>query len=164
MTRVELVPAKSPPHDAILTRLYPLYLHDISAFTDYYRLDETGGWEPDHLPDWLTLPLQHPFLVYVDGAPAGLSLVAEAPFEHMHRGGDYQLFEFWLGHHFRGRGIGRAAAHATFNRFPPGEWVVTEVPGNAGAIAFWRKVLGELTGGRFAEEHVPGDVIQRFRT
>lgn len=159
---VELVPAKAPPHDAILTRLYPLYLHDISAYTDYYRLNAAGLWEPDHLPDWLTLPLQHPFLVYADGMPAGLSLVATAPFEHMQHGGDYQLFEFWVAHHYRGRGVGRAAARATFERFPPGEWVVTEVPRNTGAVSFWRKVIGEL--GEYSEEQIPGDVIQRFRT
>lgn len=117
---VELVPAKEPPHSEILERLYPLYL--ISAFTDYYRLDAEGRWQPDHLPDWLSLPLQHPFLVYVEGIAAGLSLVATAPFEHMHHGGDYQLFEFWIAHHYRGRGIGRAAALATFARFAPGGW------------------------------------------
>ncbi len=107
---MELVPAKAPPHDAILTRIYPLYLHDLSAFSDYYPLDEHGSWQPDHLPDWLTLPLQHPFLVYAGGMPAGFSLVAEAPFEHMHHGGDYQLFEFWVAHQHRGKGVGRAAA------------------------------------------------------
>lgn len=41
---------------------------------------------------------------------------------------------------------------------------MTEVPRNEPAIAFWRKVLGGLTGGDFTEQHIPGDVIQRFRT
>ena len=164
MPRIELVSAKDAAQADVLERLYPLYLHDLSAYTDYYRLGSDGRWEPDHLPDWLTLPLQHPFLIYVDGIPAGCSLVAEAPFEHMRYGGDYQLFEFFVARPFRRRGIGRAAGAATFARFPPGEWVVTEVPRNAAAIAFWNEVLQGLTGGRYTEERVPGDVIQRFST
>ena len=161
---MRFVSARERPHDEVLKRLYPLYLHDLSAFTDYYSLDRYGNWEPDHLPDWLSLDLQHPFLVYEGDVPAGFSLVAEAPFEHMRHGGDYQLFEFFVANPFRKRGLGRAAALETFRRFPPGEWVVTEVPGNLAAQAFWRRVIGDLTDGNYSEETIPGDVIQRFRT
>ncbi|MDQ3982319.1 MAG: hypothetical protein M3271_06515 [Actinomycetota bacterium] len=41
---------------------------------------------------------------------------------------------------------------------------MTEVPRNAPAVTFWPKVIGELTGGDYTEEIVPGDVIQRFDT
>jgi hypothetical protein len=34
-----------------LTNVYPFYLHDLSEFDDkFYRLNEQGLWEPDHLP------------------------------------------------------------------------------------------------------------------
>jgi hypothetical protein len=39
---------------AWLGNVYPLYLHELSAFDDtYYQLDERGVWQPDHLPSWL---------------------------------------------------------------------------------------------------------------
>ncbi len=161
---VRLVSARAAPHDTVLKRLNPLYLHELSAFTDYYRIDREARWQPDHLPDWLTFDLQHPFVVYCGDLPVGLSLVAEAPFEHMAHGGDYQLFEFFVIASHRRRGIGRAAALATFARFPPGEWVVTEVPRNTAAQSFWRGVIGELTNGDYTEEVTESDVLQRFTT
>ncbi|MDQ3029423.1 MAG: hypothetical protein M3R09_05210, partial [Actinomycetota bacterium] len=63
--RVELEPVTAADSRAVLANLYPLYLYELSSFTDYYALDELGRWIPDHLDDWLhaRLPGQHSFLL-----------------------------------------------------------------------------------------------------
>ena len=60
----------------MIERLFPLYLHDLSAFTDYYTVDADGRWAPDHLPTWLASPEATALLVLADDRPAGFALVA----------------------------------------------------------------------------------------
>lgn len=142
--------------------VYPLYLHDLSAFTDYYSLGADGLWRPDHLGDWLAGgPLQHALVIVADGDPAGFAFVGQAPFAHMTPARDFRLCEFFVLNRFRRRGVGRGAAFAIFDRFR-GEWEVTEVPRNEGAIAFWRRVIGEYTRGGFSDSLEPGEQVQVF--
>lgn len=137
--------------------VYPFYLHDLSEFDDgYYRLDERGLWGPDHLDDWLGQgPPQHPLLIRAHGERAGFAFVGEAPFAYMTPGLDFRLCEFFVLRSLRGRGIGRAAARAVFDRFR-GSWEVEEMPRNEPAIRFWARVIGEYTGGDFREEPSAG--------
>ena len=165
--RIEIVDARSFAADREWTRsVYPFYLHDLSEFDDgYYRLNERGLWEPDHLPDWLELgPHQHPLLIRADGERAGFAFVGEAPFEHMTSGLDFRLCEFFVLRSLRGRGIGRAAAFAVFDRFRR-SWEVEEMSRNKPAIRFWLRIVGEYTDGAFRQEPLAGGFPrQLFKT
>jgi predicted acetyltransferase len=150
--------------DRVLIRnLYPLYLHDLTAFTEFYDVDEQGIFRPDYLPDWLDRrsPAMHPLAIRADGRPAGFALVGQAPFPHMTRGRDYRMCEFFVLNRVRRRGVGRRAAQAIFAMFP-GLWEVSELPQNTLATTFWRAVIGEYTGGAFTEAIERGDVVQVF--
>jgi predicted acetyltransferase len=150
--------------DRVLIRnLYPLYLHDLSAYTGFYDVDERGVFFPDYLPDWLDRrsPVQHPLVIRAAGRPAGFALVAQAPYPHMGPGRDVRMCEFFVLHRWRRQGVGRRAARAVFAMFP-GVWEVTELPGNAAATSFWRAVIGEHTGGAFTEGIELGEVVQVF--
>ena len=162
---VELIEAAADRERAVIRHLYPLYLHDLSAFTDLYTVDEEGRFFPDYLSDWLetrSAPV-HPLVIRADGRPAGFALVAEAPYPHMTPGRDYRMSEMFILKAHRRRGVGRAAALACFQRFR-GVWEVSQLPANEGAIAFWRSVIGEHTGGRFREETIDGGPGQVFRS
>ena len=50
----------------------------------------------------------------------------------------------------RAQGIGEAMARQTFDTFR-GFWQVMQIAENEPAIAFWRAVIGEYTGGRYRE-------------
>jgi predicted acetyltransferase len=167
MTPVEAVEVReaSPADRALIRNLYPLYLHDLTAFTDFYDVDARGIFQPDYLPDWLDRqgPTTHPLVFHEGGRPAGFALVGQAPFPHMTAGRDYRMCEFFVLNRARRRGVGRRAAHAIFARFP-GVWEVTELPRNTGATSFWRAVIGAYTGGAFHEEEDHGDVVQVFDT
>ncbi|MGH2819485.1 MAG: GNAT family N-acetyltransferase, partial [Actinomycetota bacterium] len=131
---MDLSPPRSESDARLLQRIYPLYLHELSALTDYYRVDDEGRWQPDHLPDWLRGGQQHALIIRVGARPAGFSFVAEVPFPYMHPDCDFQLSEFFVLNQWRRRGVGTAAALGTFGRFG-GRWVVTEVTRNEVAQA-----------------------------
>nr|AYM54405.1 hypothetical protein [Phaselicystis flava] len=148
----------------LLRNLYPLYLHDLTEFSDFYSIDDRGVWQPDYLDFWLSgRPDTHPLILRAEGRPIGFACVGQAPFPFMSPERDFHLSEFFVLRKHRRRGLGRAAARALFDRFP-GTWELSEVPENAAAIAFWRRIIGEYTGGAFDEVIVDGCPMQIFST
>ncbi|MBI1922711.1 GNAT family N-acetyltransferase [Candidatus Poribacteria bacterium] len=159
----------------IIKNLYPLYLHDLSEFADWKDQvpNEHGILEPDN-PDVRTL-VEHgevfnswwekpdvlfPFLILVDGKPAGFAFIATPPYS---AGGDYYVNEFFLLHPYRGKGIGERATVEIFDKFH-GEWELFVLKKNLRAQAFWRKTIAKYMSGQFQEE-VTGDgggVLFRF--
>jgi predicted acetyltransferase len=158
---VELRDARRSPEDREwLTNVYPLYLHDLSEFDDgYYRLDDRGRWEPDHLPSWLEEDTDHPLIILESGERVGCALVNRAPSRHMRPGMDFRLSEFFVLRTHRRRGIGRRAVFALFDRFG-GRWEISELARNSAAITFWRRVIGEYTGGHYEEVTASTEVRQ----
>jgi predicted acetyltransferase len=147
-----------------LTGVYPFYLHDLSEFDDaYYTLDERGRWTPDLLPSWLDEPTDHPLVILESGRRVGFALVNEAPSPHMAPGMDFRMSEFFVLRKYRGRSIGRRAVFALFDRFR-GKWEITELPRNAAAISFWRRVIAEYGGGRHEETSSASEVRQVIDT
>ena len=159
--RVALHPVVTTADRMVMERLYPLYLHDLSAFTDYYDLDRAGRWVPDHLPTWLASDRCTPFLLTVDGGVAGLALVAHAGFPFVPPGPDHTMGEFFVVARQRRRGVGQRAAALAFDAFP-GRWRVEQLRRNAGATAFWREVIAGYTGGRYEEAAPYGHPVQTF--
>lgn len=142
---LELIPVPlrdKPILDAVMQR----YFSESSAFTGD-RPDADGRFPYYYFDLYWTEDGRFPFLIRVDGAIAGLALVRT-----LAGGRDplYQMAEFFILYTYRQRGIGRAAAVALFDRFP-GRWEVAQHAGNAPGIAFWRRVIGDYTGGRFTE-------------
>jgi len=144
-----------------LQRLYPLYLHDLSEFTDHYALDDEARWTPSYLDDMLARPVCHCLLVRFGGHAVGFALVATQPFPHMPADADAHLAEFFVAKPYRRRGRGRAAAEATLRLFP-GRWSLAVVHGNAPALTFWQTVVGGMTGGDYAEIEGVGETSLRF--
>lgn len=147
-----------------LTNVYPLYLHDLSAYDDsYYRLNAEGRWEPDHLPDWLSGTHQMPFVIHAETGRVGFAFVAKRPFPFVTPPADYRLCELFILRRHRRQGLGRRAASRLFEQHP-GLWEVTQLPRNAPAIAFWRQVIGAHTQGTFQEVETPDEVRQMFHS
>jgi predicted acetyltransferase len=140
----------------VLRRMLQLYLYDFSEFEplelnehgefDYRYLDHY--WAPDDGEE------RHPFFIHAGGKRAGFALVRVV-------NGVKVFAEFFVMRSYRGTGVGSEAAKAVFARMP-GRWLVHQVPGNLPAQVFWRRVIGELTGGDFDEEFDESGVTQRF--
>jgi predicted acetyltransferase len=155
---------RAPADREWLTNVYPLYLHDLSEFDDaFYTLDDRGIWMPDYRAGWLEEDGDHPLIIVDDGRRVGFALVNQAPSPHMGAGMDFRMSEFFVLRRHRGRGIGRRAVVALFERFR-GKWEITELARNAPAISFWRRVIGEYGGGRHQETSDAGGVRQVIDT
>jgi predicted acetyltransferase len=73
--------------------------------------------------------------------------------------------QFFILKRYRRTGAGRALAQHVLLAHP-GLWELGQMPGNEVARAFWRQVVGEVTGGRFEEVEVTEGwwkgTVQRF--
>jgi predicted acetyltransferase len=76
-----------------------------------------------------------PYLVRLEGADAGFALVRRHP-----ETGFHEMAEFYIAPAYRHQGIGREAAQALFARHS-GWWHLQILDHNAGAQAFWRRVI-----------------------
>ena len=101
----------------------------------------------------------HCLLIRAGGKPAGFALVAVQPFPHMPAGADTRMAEFFVAQPYRGAGSeGPRRSRRCAGSRGTGRSVVT----NDAALAFWRAVTGEATGGDYVELERPGDTVQRF--
>jgi predicted acetyltransferase len=131
----------------------------VDLLADYWGLDPAAGAWP---PAWRGFP----FLLWVDGRPGGFALVKRlraAP-------ATFDMGEFFVVRSYRRRGIGRFAATWLFDGFA-GAWEVRQMPTNAPAQRFWRRVIADYTGGAFTETRetfaaydAREFVVQRFAT
>ena len=156
----------NPVHEterSLLLRLFELYLHDFSGM-EHADVDEAGLFQPPALPfvaDHWDAPGRHAFLLRVGGKPAGFALLRESSPIPGSAGRRY-LSGFFVMRAYRRQGYGAAMARALFARFP-GPWQVLEVRANPRAQAFWRRVIGEATGGNFTERWLnEREIVQEF--
>jgi predicted acetyltransferase len=158
---ISLAPAKPDEHPMV-RRWYALYLEHLVAAGGDYQRDADGNWQPDHLPYWLDGGDDHHTLIIREARrPVGFAFVLTSDSPWIAAGHDFCLSELFVLADARHRGIGAAAARALFDRFP-GRWVLSEVPGNLGAIAFWRRVLDAYTNGRYTDAVIDGCPTQTF--
>jgi aminoglycoside 6'-N-acetyltransferase I len=138
-----------PADRATVENLYPLYLHDLSEFSDALEVDGCGRFSaPGDLDAWWEREALFPHLIRAGGKVAGFGLVCTRP--HVSPGRDYRMNDFFVLRQWRRAGIGRRAAVALFNAFP-GKWEVGWIPANRPAGAFWRSLVAEHTGGCFEQ-------------
>jgi predicted acetyltransferase len=173
---------RTPPHGLrverlrlgeheILRWLYDAYLEELRGFGASYRRRPDGRWEYrppggdwglDHLPYWLEPGAEHVVLIFRLGRErVGFAMVGLRGALWMSPGIDACISEFYVARAVRRRGIGEAAARRAFRRWP-GRWEISEVPGNAPAIAFWRRTVERFSGGRYEELQLRGGPAQRF--
>ena len=126
----------------LLRNLLELYRYDFSEVTGD-DVDERGlfGFRP--LDAYWCETDRHPFLIRIDGKPAGFALVNEDD-------GTTCIKVFFVMRKYRRRGIGRQAAGMIFARYP-GRWRVEHDARNRPAHAFWRAIVTEATGGNYQE-------------
>lgn len=149
---IDILPVHSPDERTVLGNLFELYLYDFST-VEALPLGPDGRFSrPDMLQPYWDEPGRHPFLVRLDGAPAGFALVKRGSA----LAGDPQamdLAEFFILRCHRRSGIGRQAAMLVWDRFP-GRWLVRVLAANTPALAFWERVIALYTQGDFVREPV----------
>ena len=136
----------------ILRQLLELYEYDFSEF-ERTDVGPHGFYGYRYLDHYWTEPDRHPYLIRVDGNLAGFVLVNR----HTVSGEDrWSVAEFFVMRKYRGRGVGALTAASVFD-LHPGAWEVMQVASHPGSTAFWRRVIGRYTGGKYEERH--GDAV-----
>jgi predicted acetyltransferase len=147
----------------VLKNLFPLYLHDISAF-ESIEINRHGviGADGDDAttptrpePAWWKNP-EHlfPYLILLDGQPAGFSLVLAGPYlpeELVAQGIQFVIYGFFVLHAYRGTGVAERAAIECMQRHL-GQWEIVTYPKSDPNLSFWRRVLNRYTGDSFTEQ------------
>ncbi len=153
----------SQPDRDWIERSYREYLGDLSAgHTGVFpSLTVTGHSVRELLAGWYRDERSVPFVILREQEPAGFALVQRELATRPGTAPQFRLSEFFVSEQYRRRGVGRGAALLLFARYA-GDWVVAEQARNAGSVQFWRRVIGEFTGGDFREHAAHGEVRHTF--
>jgi len=145
----------------VLRRLMQLYLYDFAAIDGWNIGDDGRYGSASRIARFWTDRTRTSFLVRLDGRLAGFVLIRDGA--HFAGKGTREISEFFVLRRYRRRGVGERAATRVFDMFP-GKWELCELASNVDAQAFWRRVLGRYTRGRFEELPRPDGkgVLQRF--
>lgn len=128
-----------PEERVTIENLMQFYVHDFSehwAGTPKGDLESDGRFPPYPLDAYWRDPGHIPLLLRLDAHPVGFALVNAS--SHSGLPVDRNMAEFFIVRKHRRGGIGTAAAHAVFSRYP-GQWETAVARRNTGALAFWRK-------------------------
>lgn len=147
----------------IINNIYPLYLYDLGEIRNVYP-NKYGVFEEDdsiktleeqiHIFDiwWNKKGILFPYLITVDGLPAGFVFVATPPY--LVDDSDFMISEMFIMRQFRGKGVGEYAVTTILNKYL-GNWMLFTTPtdSNLKTIKFWRKTLSHYTNNQFTEEN-----------
>jgi predicted acetyltransferase len=150
---IDVAPAR-PEEKPVIENLMQLYTHD---FSEHWsggpngELGDDGRFAPyPHLDAYWREPARVPLLLRAQGHPVGFALLNG----HAHSGlpADRNMAEFFIVRKHRRGGMGTAAAHAVFSRYP-GTWEAAVARRNVAALAFWRKAVASHPLVGHIEEH-----------
>jgi predicted acetyltransferase len=151
--QIDLNEVRAEDH-ALLEHLGQFYAYDFSEITGT-DLPESGRFASLTLED-LDDPGYVAYLVRVDGSPAGFAIVHRGSFFERSDADLTDMDEFFVMRKYRRSGVGAEVAKRLFDLYP-GRWEVREVALNVAAQAFWRRVIGEYTGGAYHERIVENE-------
>jgi len=141
-THVELIPA-TPDQQSILANLLELYIYDFSELHNL-ELGPDGRFGYKNLPLYWLEPHRHPFLLTLNGKLAGFILVKRGS-EISGNETVWDMAEFFILRGHRRSGVGNAAAHEVWKRFP-GQWEVRVMESNHAASHFWQHAITKFVG------------------
>ena len=148
--QVELV-SVGEQHKAVLANLVQFYRYDYTEIRDL-PLSPHGTYPYRYLDHYFVEPGREALFIVADGKLAGFALMRRLD------DGTNQVAEFFVLKARRRGGVGRAAAHALFRRFP-GRWQLEYDHTNAAGRAFWPVVVAEIAAGPVETSEVgPPDV------
>jgi len=147
---LEVIPA-SPNQEPILDNLLQLYAHDFSEFHDV-DLAPDGRFVYKNLPLYWREPNRHPLLLRWEGKLAGFVFVKKGS-EISGKKFVWDMAEFFVLRAYRRHGLGTAAAHQVWRRFP-GPWEVRVMESNVAAHQFWARAVETFAGSSFGSVSV----------
>jgi predicted acetyltransferase len=131
MMRAEIEPVAAADKPALWSEMQD-YIAEMTAYVDIERVD--GAYDYPGLDLFWSEEDRLAFWVLAKAERCGFALLRRR------EDGAMVMVEFHIRPAFRRTGIGTSFARQLLERFP-GVWVLSEFAANAGAIAFWRRVI-----------------------
>ena len=131
---IELVPLTQK---AVFARYFQLYLQEHAMFTGKNPVDGIFRYP------WFDLYWQEPGKRWAFWMRTAEDVAAIALVRIDDEDGRYEMAEFFVVDQYRGEGLGDMFAKDIILRFK-GRWKLNQVKGNERAVAFWRRVLGDI--------------------
>ncbi len=125
----------------VLKNLMSMYLHDMSEFADFLKLDADGSYKYQNLRYYWEKEEFSAFFIKIDSKIAGFILANKRPF--IPEDCEISIQEFFILKKFRGKGYGLLGASMFFRKFP-GKYFIAQLVDNEPAIGFWRSVYEKL--------------------
>jgi predicted acetyltransferase len=140
--RVEVVHA-TPEQEPIVANLLELYAYDFSEFHPM-QPGPDGRFGYKGLSRYWLETDRLPLLLKADGRLAGVVLVKR---ERGVLGTEtvWDVAEFFVLRMFRRQGVGKAAAHEIWRRYP-GKWQVRVMESNYSGYRFWEHTIRDFVG------------------
>ncbi len=126
-------------HKHVLANLLQFYRYDFSAIRGY-ELTPHGTFIYRYLDHYFTEDGREACLITTSGQLAGFTMTRQ------HRDAAHEVAEFFIVRRHRRSGIGRAAAHQMFRRYP-GEWLLAFDHANHAAAQFWPATVSAIADG-----------------
>jgi predicted acetyltransferase len=139
---VELVHATFD-QQPVLANLLQLYCYDFSESVDI-EISKDGKFPYESFPLYWSEPHWHPFLVTVNGMPAGFALVKRAATSTDFKT-TWDMTEFFIVRRYRRRGIGTRIAKEVFKQLL-GLWEVRVMSSNHSGLHFWEHAIKAFVG------------------
>jgi predicted acetyltransferase len=129
--RADIEPAAPADMPALVAELQD-YIEEMTAYVDIAKVD--GAYEYPGLDLYWVEQDRSVFWALADAQRAGFAMLRRR------EDGAMVMAEFYVRPAFRRTGLGLSFARQLLERFP-GVWILSEFATNAGAIAFWHRVI-----------------------
>lgn len=128
------------------------YVYDMSRYCGMsypeWRCPDDGLYECDDFKKYIEDPISEAFLIKVYDELAGFVLIDKfCAIEAV----DWNMGQFFILAKFQQTGLGLTVARKIFKKFP-GKWSVGAMSENTRAVAFWRKLISEVSRGNYTEQ------------
>lgn len=130
----------------IIQNMARFYVYDRSAYMGW-SCPETGLFECIDFKHYFTDEGKHAYLIRVNDELAGFVLLDKT---QLIESVDWNMGEFFILAKFQKQGVGTYIAKQIISTIK-GKWSVGAMPENIKAVRFWRKVISEITIGKFTE-------------
>ncbi len=131
MMRADIEPIAQADKSALTAELQD-YIQEMTAYVDIVKVGDAYDYPGLDLY-WVDQD-RSAFWALADAERAGFAMLRRR------EDGAMVMTEFYVRPAFRRSGIGMSFARQLLERFP-GVWILSEFAANAGAIAFWRRVI-----------------------
>ncbi|MBP6985192.1 MAG: GNAT family N-acetyltransferase [Alphaproteobacteria bacterium] len=158
MPGVQVITATIADHPTV-QNMARFYVYDMSrecgAHYSGWECPADGLFECDDLKSYFTDSTRKAYIVKVADELAGFVLINKLDFLPA----SFNMGEFFILAKFQRKGIAQIVARQVFDMHQ-GTWSVGAIPMNKRALHFWRRVIGDYTGGDYMERLYTSDELK----